>query len=969
MLDLKVNGKSLLLRSGTEATVEHVPPLFADGIEDSYSTPFEVPTAGNEEALGHVHELSLSERELSLKPAELHNAGQRLHGGALQVLASTPDTVRTSFSIDAFVDELRGVMLPDLLREEVLDRLQEEADDITLHARPRYAEGGNCQFPMFLNEVQYGDERPSWKPNASEWDATRTYDVNDLVRFTERTTMERTWVYQCNDAGGTVAGESPTTAPTKWRRTAYGLVNAWNAGAGTHYFNGPSSNFYTWVPWFYVKWIMRTALGKLGFRVEGTWMDDETTHELLEANTTTIDSVSEVDEANGWNAEQDTIVYFTPGDNWRDYHIPAQDENNDPLGQWDNSAFTWTCPTAGTWRFRLRLRMNRNVADQPGVNLSLLIVQLLDNTNTMVVQHIRSFYPGDDLFAQVELVATFGAGDVGNVYHFAARQSPFGAATQDAIGWPAGEGDHYVSAQVIGWLEAATPTVCTPDTLILPHRHMPKVELGTWLVAWCDAYNLKFTADMQERVVRLDHRERELQQAEGNTTEQSHRTVGTPELDHERRTTGFRLAWDVEDNEADELEEQPTEQYYTEDDLQAPVSVGQVAVLRSTRKLLRSVFVEGTFCWRQNGYHVPSVQRGDQQEAREVVPAVRPVHMEQVWLDGKEYLVPRMSEQGTSAFYHGKGDQTAIWACVYAPASSGDGTVRDVPAARSWGYGWDANDRADTTLILDSPDAQLPGVYQRNWQGWVAMLLAAEPVTWDLAVDMPFLLSKEWQGFMHLHGHRYLCERLPVSYRTDRSELVSRGAYLLKLRPYHPQPMRVPFACVGPGYGSFVLTGNLATYLQVTTSDGAWCIRRPDGGIESFPTGYGHEVLEANAGAYCLWATGGDELPAGSIDQIQATGGFSRFDLRGYSNLRAVTLTDSPALSEVLTEGLAQLRYIQIQNCALTAAMVDAIILNYNEAQAPGYIVLNGGTSAAPTAASLAKRTLLASLGHAITTN
>src|SRR5690606_5384664 len=105
--------------------------------------------------------------------------------------------------------------------------------------------------------------------------------------FTENGGVERTDVWQCTEAADPY--ESPISAPTKWRRTAFGLVNAWDRAMDSYHYNGGTGNFYAFVPWFYLKYVLHESLQYLGYRVMGDFMEDPTTHEQLLPNNTTTD--------------------------------------------------------------------------------------------------------------------------------------------------------------------------------------------------------------------------------------------------------------------------------------------------------------------------------------------------------------------------------------------------------------------------------------------------------------------------------------------------------------------------------------------------------------------------------------------------------------------------------------------------------------------------------------------------------
>jgi hypothetical protein len=53
-------------------------------------------------------------------------------------------------------------------------------------------------------------------------------------------------------------------------------------------------------------------------------------------------------------------------------------------------------------------------------------------------------------------------------------------------------------------------------------------------------------------------------------------------------------------------------------------------------------------------------------------------------------------------------------------------------------------------------------------------------------------MGHQWKRILHIHGQDYIMEKLPVTYGTDRGPLISRGAYLFRLRaaaaPVPPPP-------------------------------------------------------------------------------------------------------------------------------------------------------------------------------------
>lgn len=1001
MLSLWRNGIPFLLPAEASAQVDHKNPLLSDTLEDSYAPELDVPTRGNEELLEHVHELPLAERTTTLTGGQLGHGGAPIAPCTLHVLNTTPANARVSVMLQGFVEHIKGVTLEDALRGELIDMLAEELYDF--HNLPRYAQGGRMQFPMHRNPSLYSKEaRPRWNPSASEWSATQAYQVNALVTYTEWGTVRRDDVWQCTV--DTSAGESPETHPSKWRRTAFALVNAWDRAEGMHYLNTEESPFYALCPWFYYKWVVKRALAHVGFTPVGDWMDDTANDEWLMPYTTTIDARNEQTSLYFFKAQQTAATSYNG--NFLDFRVPGHNDstsgNQDPDGVWDNSAMDWECPAAGVYVLRATTTMNRVGVWQIGRTPKVRAILVDDSGALRGLQMLQNLAAGDQT-RTAEFTFTCAAGDVGRKFSIIMLQVEtwtVSGMAQSNTTWPTAASDTYQNSEVRGWKSADAPAVCVPDMVIRPHRHVPPVDLGGWLQAIADAFNLELVPDFDTRTLRMDYRETVLRKPEANTTEQSHRVVGPVEVDHQRSTTGVRLKWDMETSEdpAELLENAETA--YSVQDLPAATTTGQYAVLRGTRQLLKSVFNATTaqFHWQHTGHHVPSKLVGDEAEAVERTPALVPLHMVQENLDGKEYLVPLLDAEGTSAWYHTNGRPDTVWICMYAPQRSSDGSVANVPGARSWGWGWNADDRALATLLWDDDDPLLPGLYQRLWRLWLALLTTAEPVTMDLLVDLEFM-AHDWRRLLLMHSQRYLVETLPVDYGPVQrhpvhgTNLLSRGAYLLRVKdlvaPSAPVlPVFTDFACVGPGYHSFTALEEQS--LEAITDTGYATLRRAsDGTVTTY--GDGNPATPINVpyevGAHCLWASDEEGVMAGNIEWLQHGSGSSAFDVSGLSalqvlmcnlfdipcDLRGLELLASVTLiagtcTEVLLEDNYVLAEVLAPNNAITNT--DAII-NAIDASLGAIINidLRFGTNAARTSASDTNYNAIIAAGGTVLTN
>jgi hypothetical protein len=978
---LEIDGQPVRLPADASVQVELRNPLMSDVLEESYAPELVIPTEGNETVLGHVHELALANRKTILEGAVLGHRGVPLHRGEVDTLGSTAAQVRGAFVLEGFLRRIKGITLPDALRSTVIDLVQ--GDEYILYDPPLYRDGGSLQFPQHSNPSLYpSDARPLWNPSAPEF-ATGTYGQGALITFTEYGTIKRTSVWVCVDPLGAGAGESPVTHPAKWSRTAYSLVNAWDKDTGRHYVNSEGAEFYCFVPWFYIKWVLTRALAHVGYTPVGEWMDDTAWDEWLLANTTTIDAAREQTTLNYFEATQNAAATYNG--TLTDFKVPGHDEstapNQDPDAVWDNSAMEWECPSAGTFTIKARTTFNRFISGTPG-RTKRVRAKLYDEdglvrgdqylpTPFLSTPILADAIANGDLTRWVDFSFVCTGGDIGKKFFVIMYQveewsvlvSGGPDLPQSAVIWPTTSTDAYLNSYVKGWKENDTPTVMTPAQLVEVHRHMADVDLGGFIQAIKDEWNLEVTPDEATKTLRFDYREQVLANAPQNTTDHSARQVDEVELDHERATTGVTLQHDVETHEEDEDAVANASYAYSESDLSAPTTTGAYVVLKSTRELMKSVFREGVFLWEKVGYHVPKKTVGDEQEAEVRTMALVPLPMITQRLDGEEYLVPLLDAEGTSAWFNCEGQRDTLWIAEFKKSTSRDGSVTDVPSARCWGYGWDESDVSAATLLFDDADVAMRGLYQRCWRLWLAMLITAEPVKMDLRIDPAFLLGSEWKRILHIHSQRYLVETLPVDYG-PQEELVSEKAQLLRMRSaIAPQsgapPSLFTFHAVADGYMEIYSTSGWVTLVDEDGERTTWETADP-------PTGYIPIDLPAS-GWWRAFASDADGTAVGYITEILFYDVMvDEIDVRGLWNLLGLQAAMNP-VHTVRVTGCGNLVNVNLGVCELTD--VDTLFNDLNADLTGGTIFVQGGTNAAPTALSLAARTTAAANGRSILTN
>ena len=963
MLDLRIAGRQLLLPASTTASIEHINPLFADGLQDSHSVPIEVPADGNEATLQHVQEIALAERTLSFPQAQLGHQGMPLHAGLFQVLSSTPRTIRGVFSVEAFVSRIRGRKLPELLMGH---RIDASDDGILAYAANNapytFADGVPCQFPMFFNKDLYGNNNPDWYPNASNWSSTSSYTVNDLVVFNELTPCFRQDIWQCT--ANASPGQSPATHPAKWRRTAFGIVNAWDAQVGEHYRN-TTANFYALCPWFYLKWVLQKALNAVGYRPVGDFWENPDTDELVLPNLTLLDAEKRLFY---FRAEQTAVVNYTPPTPWNLFRIPADDDsippNTDPNDVWDAATNTFTPNMAGTWRFRIRVNVTLSVPAR-----LQLYIRRANGSNHPSNWPFPVFITPDQVTVfqnTVTFSAIFSANDVGNSFHFVC----YAGANFTPV-WPVTTDDAYDRSMVSGWLTSGSPVNNYRD-MIDPSDHVPDVQFESWLVAIAEALNLELTPDEASRTLRLDHRENLLLRRELNRTEQSHRCIEhlRTELDHARRVQGIRLQWDMPRQDLPDLRYYYlNEPVHREEDLPPPDGPEQCAYVRNTRMIyLSELQGTNTWYWRPAGYNVPTVQVGSTTDAREVIPECTPLHMREVFLDGKRFLMPVMEGAGTSTYFNSTGDRSAILLCEYKRHSSSDGQVYKVPSARSWASGWADGDHSRINLLWTDDHPDTPGLYERFWANWAAMLTSAEPVTMDLLVDAPFLSGRDWRRILHIHGQDYLIEKMPVEYGANNGPLLARGTHLLRMRSNVvsiKDRIKTGLRCTAPGTMGMSINSDGVDGYEIGTDTGFASFRLPDGTVTTMEKSTGELPRDTSL---CLFASNAFGEPMGAITHLAFTSGVTSLDLARLPQLKALAATRG-GLTDITLPQVMLLEQLDLSGNALSRTAIDRILRSLDPSIAGGYVDLSGGTNATPSPDGIAAITDLQRNGWTVAYN
>jgi hypothetical protein len=760
MIDLRIAGVSLVLQPGTTVPMELLNGALSDGLEDSFSLPFEVPEQGNEVVLQHVGQLGRNPRTTTYPNASLYYEGELKHVGIIYVENVENGVVQLSFSVDGFVSNLKDKTLPEVDYGGVISITGEATklvDWAALRNAEAYPTASHC-FPMHFNPELQSANNPSYFPDHPTWLAGSSYSVNDLVSYETGTIVRRTFRYQCIIS--TTPGQNPRSHPSHWRRTAYGIVNHWDHASTAFYENNlTDGNAFAMVPFFYWKWVLLKVYAELGYELQGDFMDDTRTHQLALFSNTAVDDGTRA----GYFCVAQTggqVMGSTPG------VFQANTETGGTLsdlgGLWNQATGRFTCDSAGRRYFQMAIEASFSGS-------AIMVLRLVDDaTNTVLVSQQ---VPGQQTSynGTYTLTYDFIGGQVGLdfrlelvAYLTLITLTPTGAT---------------ISAFTLtSWLADVTSLLNAHALSINPQQHVPEQSLAEFILDTCELFALERRYDHSRRVAYLNYKKHVLTDEPADITAQLR---AEPVLRLQELPKGYRFTHNVQDEDAAELANRTHEpDVDIEADLATPPSTRSYVVVRNSRRLYVSRHAaDGNLYWWPAGWYVPSELVGEDTDPTEVQPGWVPMVMDLVTSNGEEFLVPVISEAGNSAMFATEGNASSKRFVLY------HGLVRnangvDYPYAASWNMEHAGTPVADLSLAWEGTDgllAVLAGTYYER-------MAKAEVLEVPVEANATVLAAMNNRPVM-VHYQRCLIERLPITYGDGTLPLIAEGARLYRLPP------------------------------------------------------------------------------------------------------------------------------------------------------------------------------------------
>ena len=292
--EIQIQGQPIDIPNDLEIMLDEISPLKDTTITTGdFSQSFEIPASPqNRRTLQYVDQIHLADKTIRFDDVVIVDD----YFGTIRGSILIQETISEfgSGSIDA--DFFTNLLSIDVFNKKLADVMQltAKADlGTTPAAIIAAAKGQNAAdmsadgatgavlkfVPHFNPEFFDADINPDWNPNATQYNSTQAYSVDDVVIYQQKSAFDQPEKYICISAAA--IGETPETHPAKWQKIPFCVLNDWDPDAGAFYLNETEKignryfqNFHALVPWIQLHDVIRKAALSIGYSIDGDYLQD-----------------------------------------------------------------------------------------------------------------------------------------------------------------------------------------------------------------------------------------------------------------------------------------------------------------------------------------------------------------------------------------------------------------------------------------------------------------------------------------------------------------------------------------------------------------------------------------------------------------------------------------------------------------------------------------------------------------------
>ncbi len=641
------NGDLITLADNAKVEFELVSSVFSDDIPAAHSTNILVPDVnGNFKKLGYANRFDILQRVIQHNDVQMVINGRPEYTGKLFIRRKTERGLNCFYVPNGFAADILDKKLTDVNYGADVNL------GITTAAVVSAASGYvvqnypavNFNFPtMYAPKAYSTEDAVAWRSvdNTDVFEFDQAYAVGDYVSYKITGEPNLYAIYRCITA--TTAGQDPIGTPAKWQlENGNALVNNWDHSSGAFYSNDITGlevfNKHALSPQLYTKFILQSIAGTYNRRVNGEFMQDTATDQLLTHNNVLLDRGDSIFFT---RSEQDGIfdAAFNPNAG-SGVQIITQ-ANNEPIFNDETTAPNEDVDNVLT---QAGTATQYNIQNAGNHTFTFRIVISSNTTTAFTRLVLRLPYSGGtpNIGDPFGVIPSGFTGVFEYNYTYNALPADVGNYIQPEI--------YYIGAADAIAMDAGSYMICENDSAynmnryqgtVQLNKHVPDVTVADYLISLKRRFNLNVIIDLRGNIITLDYAKNILSAAPANYTDILQATTyDFKDAEGVEITESFNSGLDIEDGEGititdtvNSLSDIDTAalENYNVDDVIYSISDNKIYGVRALNSVLKIA--------RSIGNYYPAFIYGNGKRTLEMIG--QPANMETIKTDGDSIVVPR----------------------------------------------------------------------------------------------------------------------------------------------------------------------------------------------------------------------------------------------------------------------------------------------------------------------------------------
>lgn len=368
-IQLYIDGQLIYTPPGFNLVFDQESPLMDLDTIITGGLAFDIrfPFGENQIIMQQAHRIDVASRKVSF-PAMVHSKGELRVQGIFTLQTSQEDAAHQGMYRGNIISNDLALQLDNALSDLVTKEVSLGSTTASIIASAKAqnsaamstngVSGAVMKFVPHVNPDFYSEDvNPDWYHAGDWYDPDKAYDAREFIKVQPSGNVLNPITYQA--VQNTAAGEDPTSHAAKWKRRAFGILNAWDAVGGKLEINklefvagNEVLNTTALVPFIQIMDVLRELAKAINFTLSGEFVNDTAEQRALMYSNYALDKRI----LQRCFAELELQAPAPPAD-WFTHlkataKLPTADY--DPLGLWSDVNHAFQTSDVGFIRFRIR---------------------------------------------------------------------------------------------------------------------------------------------------------------------------------------------------------------------------------------------------------------------------------------------------------------------------------------------------------------------------------------------------------------------------------------------------------------------------------------------------------------------------------------------------------------------------------------------------------------------------------------